>query len=397
MFGLLLAVVIGVLFGALAGLLPGLHPNTLIPVLLGASFLFDPLTAAVVLVVAGVVNNFVNFIPSILLGAPEESTALSVLPGHRLLLEGRGHEAVKLAVTGGLGATITAVLLLPLFIAFVPSLYAASRPYIGWLLCAVLFYMIATERKLKSVLFASLTVLMSGLLGILILNGFSDAMLFPMLSGLFGIPMLLLSAKNDVKLPENITFEEEHLPKRFVLSGIATGTFAGVLVGLLPGIGTSQAAILAQIATERSRNASRHFLIALGGVNAADAMFSVFALWLIGNPRSGIAVAVGQLVSMTANNFFTIIFSVLFAAGIGAYITVRLSRASVMFMRRFNYRKVCMLTAAFVALLVFVFTGFLGFFILLVSTAIGMVPNLTGIRRSLAMACLMVPTILYFL
>jgi putative membrane protein len=397
MLELLLAVALGVLLGVLAGILPGIHPNTLIPLLLAASAFLGPLPAALVLVVAGVINLFINFIPSVLLGAPEETTALSVLPGHKLLLEGRGHEAVKLMTTGALGATVLAILLLPLFSAFVPALYAATRPHLWWLLSAVLAYMVLSERKPNLVFFALLTVLLSGMLGIVVLNNFSNGMLFPMLSGLFGLPMLLLSAQRGVKLPESVSFDEEPLSKGFILSGIATGTLAGVLAGLLPGVGTSQAAVLAQIASERSKESARKFLIALGGVNAADVMFSFFALWLIGNPRSGLAVTVGKLIATTQQNFFAVIFAVLFAAGLGAYLTLRLSRKAVFWMRRFDYQRLCLYTAAFIALLVLLFTGLPGLAILAVSTAIGMVPNLTEVRRSLAMACLIVPTILYFI
>ena len=74
MFELFLALLIGIIFGVVAGLLPGLHPNNTIPIILGMSFLFGPLPTAVILVTSGVINSFVNFIPSILLGAPEEST-----------------------------------------------------------------------------------------------------------------------------------------------------------------------------------------------------------------------------------------------------------------------------------------------------------------------------------
>ena len=397
MLELLFAVVLGVVLGVVAGILPGIHPNTLIPLLLVASAFLGPLPAAIVLVVAGVVNLFVNFIPSVLLGAPEETTALSVLPGHRLLLEGRGHEAVKLLVIGALGATVLAVLLLPIFSAVVPALYAATRPHLWWILSAVLSYMIISERKILPIFFALLTVVLSGALGVIVLNDFSEAMLFPMLSGLFGIPMLLLSAQRGVTLPENISFEETPLPKRFVISGIATGTIAGVLAGLLPGVGTSQAAVLAQMASDRSKESGRKFLIALGGVNAADVMFSFFALWLIGNPRSGLAVAVGQMIAVTQQNFLVIISAVLFAAGIGAYLTLHLSRHAVFWLRRFDYPRLCTVTAALIAGLVLLLTGPLGIVILAVSTAIGLVPNLTGVKRSLSMACLIVPTIIFFL
>ena len=110
MFELFAALFLGMAVGVITGLLPGLHPNTLIPFFLALPFTLDPVSAVVMLVSAGVTNTFVNFIPSILIGAPEADSVMSVLPGHRLLLEGRGYEAIKLSVIGGLGATLFAIL-----------------------------------------------------------------------------------------------------------------------------------------------------------------------------------------------------------------------------------------------------------------------------------------------
>ena len=86
MLELLLALAFGIAVGTVCGLLPGLHPNNAIPIILGLSFLFPPLSAAIILISAGIVNSFVAFIPSILIGAPEGDNALSALPGHRLLM-----------------------------------------------------------------------------------------------------------------------------------------------------------------------------------------------------------------------------------------------------------------------------------------------------------------------
>ena len=65
MLEVVLAVSLGVAIGIVCGLLPGLHVNSTIPLLLGLSFLFSPLATSIVLIVAGVVQSFVCFIPSI--------------------------------------------------------------------------------------------------------------------------------------------------------------------------------------------------------------------------------------------------------------------------------------------------------------------------------------------
>ncbi len=49
---------------------------------------------------ASTVHSFVDFVPSVFIGAPDPDEALSVLPGHRLLMEGRGMAAVRAAAVG---------------------------------------------------------------------------------------------------------------------------------------------------------------------------------------------------------------------------------------------------------------------------------------------------------
>lgn len=141
----------GVALGVVTGLIPGLHVNNLTPFLVmlaaGAS------TGMAALIVAmSITNVFINYIPSTFLGAPEEGTELSVLPAHRLLLEGRGYQAIKLTAIGCLGGVIiSAVLALPFMVAVTPA-YELIRPQMHWLLVAIVIAMIALERSWKGVI-----------------------------------------------------------------------------------------------------------------------------------------------------------------------------------------------------------------------------------------------------
>lgn len=395
MFGIILGLCLGTLLGLAAGLLPGIHPNSLIPILLGMSFFLDPFSIAVALVTTGIVNSFVNFIPSILFGAPEDASALSVLPGHRLLLQGRGYEAIKLTVVGGLGSVLFVMASLPLFVMFVPQIYSLIRPKIHLLLILVVSYMIITEKG-KGKVFALAVFLLSGMLGKVVLD--SGDYLFPLLSGLFGMPLLLLSIKNKTSVPE-ITFEEDKIKRRSVFSGVFTGTMAGIIAGLLPGLGSAQSTILAQEAMGREKNmelGTRKFLISVSGVNVADMIYSIFALWLIGNPRSGIATAVGKLVEVGANEviIFTAVIAV--AAFIGAFLTLTISKKALNFLKKMDYGKACIGVFAFILALVFLLSGAFGLLISFIALGIGLIPNIVGVRRGHCMGCLILPTIIYF-
>ncbi len=392
MLELLLALAFGIGLGVVCGLLPGLHPNNTIPIILGLSFLFPPLSAAIVLISAGIVNSFVAFIPSILIGAPEGDNALSALPGHRLLMQGRGYEALKLTVVGGLTSILFAIFTLPIFVFAVPPLYNFLRPNIHFLLIFVVAYMIFSEKG-KGKIFAAVVFFLSGILGYLVLDIMQSGseMLFPLLSGLFGLPMLLLAVKNKASLPESFSFESEST--RIEWKPAIIGSLAGVIAGLLPGIGSSQATVIANAGSKNERT----FLMAIAGVNVVDIMYSILALWIIGNPRSGIAVAVGSIVKIDMNMVMVFLSTILIAAGAGAFLTLKLSRTAVFAIRKIDYQRLCLYTFAFICILIFIFTRFFGLAVAGIALSIGMIPNLANIRRSHAMGCLVLPTILFFL
>ncbi|HIH40355.1 MAG TPA: hypothetical protein HA221_02175, partial [Halobacteria archaeon] len=99
---LLVSILIGFLLGLFTGLLPGIHVNNIALILVGLSPLF-PVSSfymAIILFSNYIANTFFDIIPSIFIGAPDEETAMAVLPGHKLLLEGRGIEAIRLSAIG---------------------------------------------------------------------------------------------------------------------------------------------------------------------------------------------------------------------------------------------------------------------------------------------------------
>jgi hypothetical protein len=150
LFEILLFVFLGVLFGFLTGLIPGLHPNTIFILTLSFAFALVGFPIQVILafvVSLAVSNTFFDFIPTILFGAPEEDSVLSVLPGHKFLLKGRGYEAVFLATMGGLGVIFLTALSLPALFFFLPLVYNSIKPVMHIILLSVVFWMVYTEKK----------------------------------------------------------------------------------------------------------------------------------------------------------------------------------------------------------------------------------------------------------
>lgn len=88
-------VALGFALGIISGLTPGLHLNNFASMLLAISpqlllLGLTPFQMASIILAASISQTFFDAIPAIFLGAPDSETALSVLPGQRLMLEGGG-------------------------------------------------------------------------------------------------------------------------------------------------------------------------------------------------------------------------------------------------------------------------------------------------------------------
>lgn len=270
-----LSILVGTGLGILTGLVPGFHTNNICAILLTMQVPFIcllegmvPTYIALLLLVCLVVSaatthTFVNFIPATFLGAPEGDTALSVLPGHRMLMEGRGELAVRLSSMGSLGAlllgTMVALLLRPLMGDPV-GLYSTSRPFIPLILLAVALILVLSEGTNRGKLWACLVLMSAGCLGLIVLGseGLSnhnwvpvamvglpvgDWALMPLFVGLFGLPTLLISLVTSRSSPPQPTGLVSRLPVRRLFRGVVTGTFSGALVGWYPGVTSAEAGV----------------------------------------------------------------------------------------------------------------------------------------------------------
>src|SRR3989338_568180 len=203
---ILLAIVAGVSAGVITGLTPGIHVNLVSVFVVGMSgFLLSitsPIPVAVFLLAMSITHTFTDAIPSIFLGAPDPDTCLNVLPGHKMLLQGKGFDAVKLTIIGSLLSLLLMVLLLPFFILTAPTLYVWLQPFIGWILLGVVLYVIWIERGWRQKIIGGMIFLLSGLLGIVVFDlPTLNQPLFAMLSGLFGVSTLLISLNDQNNIP----------------------------------------------------------------------------------------------------------------------------------------------------------------------------------------------------
>jgi putative membrane protein len=398
---ILTAVFCGIGAGIVTGLIPGIHINLISLLLVSLSGYFlgftHPLILGVFIIAMAVTHTFLDVIPSVFLGAPDSDTALAVLPGHKLLLQGRGYEAIKLATIGSLLCLCSTVFIIPFLIPAVPLIYSFIQPFIGWILIMVVVFMVLKENGLDKKLWAMIVFFLSGVLGMIVLEIPNlEQPLFGMLSGLFGVSILIISLFQKTKIPEQRITEMIKMKKRDVLKVIGVGTFSGSLTALFPGLGAAQAAIIGSQLIRKIEEYS--FIILVGGINTVNFVFSLATLFALGKARNGAVLAVLEILKeIDLNGIIVFLCAALITGGIATFLALLFTRIFARFITKVNYQILCICVIFLIVCLVFYFSSWLGIFVLVVSTFIGMIPSFTGVKKSSAMGCLLLPVILFFI
>ncbi len=394
----LLFSILGILLGTLTGLIPGLHVNNLSPILVGlvAGTALSSYQAISLIVAMMITHTFLDFIPSTFLGVPSKDTALSVLPAHKLVLEGKGYEVIKLTALGSLGALMFSAFLGGGMTPMIGPVYEFINPQMHWLLIIIVLAMFALEKNWTKRFVALGIFLLSGLLGLLVLNSNlvpEDGALMPLLGGLFGMSVLVISIKTENSLPKQVISDEEIelIPN---VKPILTGASAGFLTGVIPGVGPAQGTVLSQAAT--SSDSTEDFLVGVSGVNTAKALLSFIALYAIGRPRSGAAVAVDDIINVSMNELLFLMGIALFVGGIAAVLHLKLGKVAAKNVERLPYKWMCLGVIVSIIIFSIYYAGLWGILILLTSTAVGILPPSFGVKRTHCMGVLILPVILYF-
>jgi putative membrane protein len=397
MIEILLGIALGVILGTISGIIPGIHANTLAGVLLSFQVallaILGPIALAGTMFAALITHTFVDAIPSTFLGIPSADTSLAVLPAHALCLEGNGEEAVRIAALGSACAMIIAVPLSVLCFFLLPALQPYFDWWIGILLIAAVGYMIVTSDAPG---WALAIFSVSGILGLFSLYyGFfswhtlsgSSAILMPLLTGLFGISVLITATHGVLPVQQ---FRGIRMENKSIIKCSALGTFAGIAVGWLPGLSTASAnGVLASvIGYDKDRRA---YILATNAANTANAFIGLAALFALSRMRNGVMVALSELPMPTMSEL-TVIGVV---AACAAYIiTVLLSRSA----NRLNGINGSLLNRTviiFIVVLSVILTGPFGLIILVMATLVGLVPHIVNVSRVYCMGAIMLPVMLY--
>ena len=389
---ILLFLAIGILAGTFTGLTPGIHINLIGVLLISLSaslfFSINPIYLVVFIAAMAITHTFIDFIPSVFLGCPDTDTELSVLPGHELLKKGYGYEAVILTCYGGLAAIFILLLISFPSILIISKISDTITKLIPYILLAVLFLLIYLEKKKFTALFV---LLLTGFLGLSVLNMPIKEPLLPLLTGLFGSSMLIMSIKNKIKIPK----QKIQKPKTKILKPLLGALIASPLCSFLPGLGSGQAAI---IGNAISRTNKKGFLVLLGATNTLVMGFSFISLYAISKTRTGTAVAIQKIIGKLSPKILFLILVVVIISGIiSFFLTIFLTKFFSQKIEKINYTFLSLITLTILVIIVFLISGFFGLAVLITSTFTGIYCISLGVRRTNMMGALLIPTIILYL
>ncbi|MFC4449644.1 tripartite tricarboxylate transporter permease [Halorussus aquaticus] len=386
----------GVALGTVSGLTPGLHVNNLALLLASVAPAVPgpPRLVGAAMLAAGVVHSFLDAVPALALGVPDAAMAATALPGHRLVIAGRGREAVRLSALGsGLAVAFAVPLAVPVTHGMTVA-YPVVRAHLPVVLGVVVAVLLLTEGSVRAFVGGVAAFLGSATLGHATLDLSPAApldaggMLTPLFAGLFGAPVLLEAASGS-GVPEQDDATVATSRRTVAVTALA-GSVAGAVVGYLPGVSAAVAAVLALAVLPGSTEA-RGFVVATSGVNTANTVFALFALAALGTPRTGVMVALREanapvnlpLLLATAGIAGVAGFLLVLGVGdrylrtVGALDQLRLSTGVLVLLAGLSWS----------------FAGLLGVVVLGVATLVGLVPARYGARRVHLMGVLLGPLI----
>ncbi len=413
MIELVIACFIGILIGTTTGMIPGIHVNTAGAILFASSTLLMTFLSAeflcVLMVSMSIAHALIEFVPSMLLGVPQEGTATSILPGHRMVLEGRSKEVIRIVSVGGFGAIIITILMLPIFAITLPIMHNVTKPFTWLILLVASIYLThKLTANFRDFLWSLLLFVLSGILGWIIFQTpiSSGTTLMCIFSGLFGISTILFSLNDSSTIPHQNPFYELNIDYDKFKS-IFAGGITGAILGFLPGFGPAQGTVIAQAVSGTNDNNDDdtvNFLLATSGLNISDCLFSLIAIYIIGNPRSGIAVYMSYLIfEMGLNHLAIFIFASLIAVSVSLVLSLKLGDSFSRLMGGVDYKKLSISVILLQIVILYIFIYYYKAPViymtiaLITSTAMGMLPHYIGIGKSHLMGVLIVPAIIIYM
>lgn len=394
---IILPIISGILLGTITGLTPGIHINLVAALIVAYSYkilqVLDPLTIIITITSMAITHTILDIIPSTLLGIPNADNITMLLPAHKLTTQGKAKLAIIYGLLGSALGILTTIIFIPLIINIIPFVYEKIKDYIGILLIIISTYVILkSNNRLVSLIFFITT----GIVGIISFNIRTiNQPLLPLLSGIFGLCALILSIKNQTKLPEQKEVKLE-ISKLTTIKYSLTTTLSSLLTNFLPGLTSSYTALISNNIS-KIKNPEHHIILS-NASNSSAVIISFIALYTINKARSGAVASIQYFTNALSNTTLILIIGTsLITLTIATIFALKLTNKAVKIINKINYQKISILIIILIIFLVFIITSFEGILILIVATSIGILAEKFKADKISLTGCLVLPVILYLL
>ena len=377
------------LLGILISMLPGLHPNSIGAILNPWLSSWSDWPFALVALLG--VRMAMQFLPSILVGTPSGETGLGLLPGARMMKEGRGLEALMVCAAAVVIATLAALLLSPFLLPLFPALFASIKPWTGYLLILASAVLIFSEGDAKKAACALMIFTLAAGLGLLTLNLPLLDPLFCLFVGFFTLPALLA--------PDSAVRARQKQTKSFpaialgLLPFIALGILLGGLSDLLPGLSTpAQVATFATLVVPLS--VPSQFLALVASIEASHTAFAFSSAASVGIARVGVVAMANQMTPVSISSLPTYLGLYTLSVGVGAAALLFVGRWLIPRWGKLDWPALSRLIGLYLILMVLLNDGLLGLIVLACASAIGLLARRLEVRRTHVMGALIGPAML---
>jgi TctA family transporter len=206
---------------------------------------------------------------------------------------------------------------------------------------------------------------------------------------------LLLSFVQNSTIPKQVFDAPINLPKKNLGKALFGATGIGFVAAFLPGFGSSQAAIIAQQIVGDIKEEG--FLVLVGGINTANTLISIGTAYALNKARNGAILVINKILEgIGLEVMLLFVCSAVIVSSIAVLLGLRISKIFCRTVVKVDYKKMVLTILFFIMLLSLYFDGFLGFFILMVSTAVGLIASYFGVGKNHLMGCLLLPVIVFF-
>jgi len=414
-FSLLIIIILAIITGIITGLIPGLHINFISILILINFQTFQkilPIEQLIIfIIIMSLTHTFIDFIPSIMFGIPNSDTAMSILPGQQMILNGQGYKAIFLSNLGSLFGVITSLFIGIIFYFNLETFYNQIQPLLPYILAIIVCLGIFLEPNFDSKFRAIMLILFTGGYGIFLLNSTQlNQPLLILFTGVFANAAIINSLltksqkipQQDYKLPKL----KQTITKKY-LKSILNGTISSSICSITPAIGNIQAATISTITSsknkktqnqqENSQENQQNFISLISLINTNNFILSLITFLTISKARNGSIFVISQITNtITINQIIKFYLIILITTPIIFYLTLKIGKFAIKKLskltkqlKQINFTLLILLTIQITYL-----ESYFGLLCLIGATLLGYLTIILNIKRIHLLSALIIPTII---